>query len=42
MDARFTARPGDLVKLIFEYRDAHNRSDGAAVEAGRMRDQVAG
>jgi hypothetical protein len=35
-EERFAAKPGDLVKLIFEYRDADERENGAVVGSERM------
>jgi len=37
---RFAAGPGDIVKLIFQYRDAYPRPDGKLVRAEHMWVQV--
>lgn len=39
-DDRFAAGPGDLVKLVFEYRDADQRQNGAVVGAEHMWVQI--
>lgn len=39
-DERFTAVPGDIVKLVFQYRDAYPRPDGKLVRAEHMWVQV--
>ena len=37
---RFSAVPGDIVKLVFQYRDAYPRPDGKLVRAEHMWVQV--
>jgi uncharacterized protein YegJ (DUF2314 family) len=35
-EERFAAKPGDTVKVIFQYRDADRRENGAVVDAEHM------
>jgi hypothetical protein len=35
-DERFAARPGDLVKLVFEYREPDVRENGAVIGSEHM------
>ena len=39
-DDRYAAEPGDLVKLVFQYREADHRPNGAEVGAEHMWVQI--